>query len=325
MYFDSEPSDFTPINSGLIFTIGSEEEADIEAVIVNVDNNIIAGRLKLFNVSNFSFDIAPYIKSPSGFTHEHHGSSRFSEIPTNRYRVEIYRQGSDIKECSSRVVTISCNGIETDYTPFIPTTMGESRQIARNELDHICIYSTPGSVISARITSDAGDEIDVERSAVKGALNFIFSAADLASNAQTATVTLYADDEEFATYNYTINPIRKSGVRLAWCSTAGSIEFYTFPIAEQITARVSKNTFDTGTTESGVLDGIITKQMRLVSDFETKQVLDPLSEIIAASKVWILSGNMRPVSVTNTELQLSSNQLGRIKIDIIYDRKEVCR
>ncbi|MFR3334225.1 MAG: hypothetical protein ACLTSJ_09890 [Alistipes communis] len=86
--------------------------------------------------------------------------------------------------------------------------------------------------------------------------------------------------------------------QLAWRSSAGSIEHYTFPIEKSVTTETVK---DRAYGTDGHLTAAARTERRttLVSAYETRAVLEALSEITASPEVWLAEGGgYTPVDVT---------------------------
>ena len=323
MYFESTPSDFTPLKEGLIFEFCCEEPTDIEAAIINDSTKAEVGRLQIKNVESGTIDIAPYIPTPSLLQPITVGKSRLQTIGTTTYRVALYRQGESTPQCTSRAVRLSSNGYLSEEMPFLTTTMGKHRIISTGEFDNIGIYSYPGCEISAQITSDAGVDIFVSLSSVTGVTHMIFAANDLSASATSAKIEFYYDEEYFADISYIIQPRHLTGIRLAWRTVKGNIEQYTFPVISQSSVSASRNQTTTNTGIEKVLDSRLVKHLHLISDFEPRTTLDALAEIIAAPKVWVVYPNNYSTNIVDIALQYDiTNTIGRIELDIVSERKE---
>lgn len=86
--------------------------------------------------------------------------------------------------------------------------------------------------------------------------------------------------------DYTVIPAPQDGVRLAWRSSAGSIEHYTFPVVRETaidTARQDAYGPD-GHTAGGAAQE---RRQTLVSAYERPAVLEALAELHASPQCWI--------------------------------------
>ena len=325
MYFETTPSDFTPISSGLPFDFCCEQTCDIEAVIINDLSRAEVARLQVKNVYSGTIDIAPYIPKPNALTPVNVGKSRFQNIATGLYHVELYRQGETTPQCSSSSVRVSSNDYLSDEMPFLTTTLAKERTISTGEYDNIAVYSYVGAEISARITTDAGDDVTLTNTAITGVSHLIFATQYLSAEATTATIEICCDDEYVEQFSYTLLPKRTTGMRIAWRTTTGSIEHYTFPVATHLSVAASRNLTLTKNNVEKVLDGSLVKQQHLISDFEPRSTLSALSEILAASEVWCISPGQYRTRVVDVALKCSLfNEPGHIEIDVVTDRKEAC-
>lgn len=85
---------------------------------------------------------------------------------------------------------------------------------------------------------------------------------------------------------YTLIPSPQGSVRLAWRSSAGSIEHYTFPVVRETTVETVRRDAHgpDGRTTAGAVQE---RQHTLVSAYEAPRVLEALAELHATPSLWI--------------------------------------
>lgn len=85
---------------------------------------------------------------------------------------------------------------------------------------------------------------------------------------------------------YTLIPSPQGSVRLAWRSSAGSIEHYTFPVVRETTVETVRREAHgpDGRTAAGAVQE---RQHTLVSAYEAPRVLEALAELHATPSLWI--------------------------------------
>ena len=112
--------------------------------------------------------------------------------------------------------------------------------------------------------------------------------------------------------------------RLMWCDTDGIVRFYTFPTCRMRHSRYDKHQVETAQGQK-VLACEVDTRLSLVSDYETAEVIERLSEILESKFVWIDRGpSSVRVDVLSTESVVRyGGALNSLQIDIRpHDRKE---
>lgn len=114
--------------------------------------------------------------------------------------------------------------------------MPSVRTISPGESDELTLLCDEACTIT--VTAQAGDSATAESYRTKsgGVLVFRLDTRDF-PDAETLTV----DAGKCGSVSYTVVPAVSGGRRLAWRSSAGSIEHYTFPIEKSVTAETVKN------------------------------------------------------------------------------------
>ena len=85
---------------------------------------------------------------------------------------------------------------------------------------------------------------------------------------------------------YSVTPAVQGQVRLAWRSSAGSVEHYTFPIVRTTTVRTERREAE-GPQGRVVAAAETDREIVLVSAYETRSMLEPLAELTATAAAWI--------------------------------------
>ena len=113
--------------------------------------------------------------------------------------------------------------------------------------------------------------------------------------------SLTVDAGACGTVTYSVIPARQEAVRLAWCSRAGSVEHYTFPVMQTAIVRsIRQQAY--GTDGRTVATAETDRETMLVSAYEGRQVLEALAELTAAPEVWIAGGDVyTPVDIATDE------------------------
>lgn len=165
--------------------------------------------------------------------------------------------------------------------PALLTAMPAERLISPGECDELTLF--PAEACSVTVTAQAGTTTTAEsyRTTKGGLYLFRLDTRDF-PEAEALTV----DAGACGTVVYTVVPAVRGARRLAWRSSAGSIEHYTFPIEKSARAETAKKraygigghlTVTTGTE----------RRTTLVSAYEPRATIDALAEILSSPDVWL--------------------------------------
>ena len=100
---------------------------------------------------------------------------------------------------------------------------------------------------------------------------------------------------------YSVTPAVQGQVRLAWRSSAGSVEHYTFPIVRTTTVRTERREAE-GPQGRVVAAAETDREIVLVSAYETRSMLEPLAELTATAAAWIVTEKRYiPVDIATEE------------------------
>ena len=114
-------------------------------------------------------------------------------------------------------------------------------------------------------------------------------------------VTVTVDAGTCGTVVYSVTPAVQGQVRLAWRSSAGSVEHYTFPIVRTTTVRTERREAE-GPQGRVVAAAETDREIVLVSAYETRSMLEPLAELTATAAAWIVTEKRYiPVDIATEE------------------------
>ncbi len=315
MTFTRQPQNFTPASEPVLFGMDAgSEPADVEVALFECPHSgedVQIAALRLYGITKGEVDIAPYLHSfdsvvPLALPH-----TQIVEAATHTYRIEA----GDI---SSDCFTVADNTLQ----PVLPSwlsSMGRSRRIGYGESDEVRLYGEAGTLYSVRISSDAGDEMILTHTSLSGAAILHIATSDFAADARTLEVSLAADGVEMLDISYTLLPRYGEQVRLAWRSSAGTIERYTFPVVRE----VEQNTVRTRTIRADGSKRTVScsseRVIRLTSGYENRSTAEAVAEIAASPAVWICGSGSEPreVDVISSSTTLHSfGRPDRVEIDL---------
>lgn len=318
MRFTSIPKDFTPIADGVCFTFEVDDEGDFEVQIIDDDTSEIIGIQRLYGVMGGTIDISHHICSNTPLRPTPHICSSLAPAITRRYRIEI---GGTV----SPSVVLSDNRHQPTL-PSIATTMGHQRRIGHSYSDTLRIFCPFGSTICASICSDMGEQLDLELCAETGVADLVVTPLDFDDRTKSLEVAVTIDGTPLPLTTYTIDPFFPDETRLAWLSSIGSLEHYTFNFMDRRWLQLDKPTTRNAALEPTATHTSVECRQTLLSNLEPQAKMEALAEIIASPRVWVDDGKVyRAVEVLDPKR--SSSHFGEptcMLFDIATRKREGC-
>lgn len=280
MKFTTQPQNLSPVDAGLVYAFDTEsdEPRDVQVSIIEYDSYETVGRQTLCSVTNGSFDIAPYVRP---FMSQRPTMAR----GTTLIDAQCYQFVVEIDGVRSRILTVSDNRVDVVAGSWL-STMTEHRRICPGERDEIRIFCRPGEMLDARVVSDDGMMMNSLLEPENGAAVLRIDTCDFAEDTRTLEVRIVCSSKFVRTIYYSFAKRYPNDLRLAWLSSVGTVERYTFPIVRSI-ARNTTRTAVVGADGKRCTVGCESEQcIRIVSDFERRGVIEALADIARSPKVW---------------------------------------
>lgn len=168
-------------------------------------------------------------------------------------------------------------------TPGLRTSMPLVRLIPEDACDELTLLTDGPCIVT--VTAEAGDTATAESYRVSEAGLHLFRL-DMRDFPGAERVTV--DAGTCGTVVYSVTPAVQGQVRLAWRSSAGSVEHYTFPIVRTTTVRTERCEAE-GPQGRVVAAAETDREIVLVSAYETRSMLEPLAELTATAAAWIVT------------------------------------
>ena len=281
MTFTSTPQDFTPIEQGVVFAFNTdlEQPTSVEVEIVESASKQVVATLRLHDIIQAEVNIAPYITLLAERKPLKCYTSTLTEAPTMAYKVRI-----GDTESPEVVVSVNCNEV---VAPSLISMMPSQRRLPHDESDELLIFAGKGASVEVDMTSDFGDSIQLEAVSASGMMRLVVAAADFAEGSSKVVVSVSSDGEEIATLHYDIVTPNEQGVCLAWLSSEGSIERYTFPVARTITLATKRERVGQGE----MLRTVSCQNeatLEVASRYEPCATATALHEIVASPRIWLV-------------------------------------
>ena len=281
MRFTSTPQNFTPIEQGLVFafTTDNSTPATVVVEIVDCSDESVIATLRLHNVTTAEVDIAPYIAPFAERKPLKCSTSTLQEAPTALYKVRV-----DDVESAELLVSLNRSKV---VAPAVVTTMSSQRRLACGECDELLLFAEEGSDLEIVMSTDTGEELRLEKVS-SGAEMLTVVADDFGEECRRVDVAVLCDGGEVASLCYNIVAPSGRGVRLAWLSSEGSIERYTFPVTHSITLNAERERVGDGE----ILRTVACRsesRLEVASRYEPRATIAALSEIVTSSRVWLVA------------------------------------
>ncbi len=283
--FINTPNNFASMWGELNFEYSCTDDTDIVIEIINdVSGDVIAVK-KFYSSSSAKINVTPILFNLM-LPQPVRAASTSMLLPSSgfpRIRAEV-----DAEQCSGIYFTYATTDIEA---PAMLTTLPTDRLLYSDECDQIAIVAPAATTVTYSLygmAKGSSSEVIISSSFSSsngGARNLYLNADEYCQIYDSLRVEFYVDDAVIGSVSYTLSSELSSGYRLAWISSRGSIEHYTFPFV---------------CDETHQSDGATAKTLR--SAYGTAAEVEALSEIISSQKVWrVVGDDYQEVSVLTTE------------------------
>ena len=271
MTFTQIPPEYAPLSGELRYTVTTQETATLDLRIADAGNGTLIGAKRFAGVTSASFDAAPYLRRTVAF------------VPTTGstgFRMADGRTVTAYIEAQAAQATGTAPTVPSPQRPFLPCRP-LVRLISHGESDELTLFSD--EAVTVTVTAQSGTTTTAEsyRTATGGLHVFRLDTRDF-PEAETLTV----DAGACGSVAYTVISAPTGARRLAWRSSAGGIEHYTFPVEKS-------ESVETIRQRAYGAEGHLVARTRaerrtvLVSAYEPRATLEGLSEVLSSPDVWL--------------------------------------
>lgn len=297
------PENYASLRGELIYVLSDTAPRTFEATVIDADSDEPLGAKRFVDTPEARFDAAPYLRR------------RLSFLPATGPTGFLPAGGRTVQ------AVIEVGGVRSPLRTFVPapeaivpsrhlTTWEGTRTLAADECDELTFCTAAPCVLRLTAFTDGTPRLTVYSAPKAGYAVFRLRAADFAGAGR-----LRIEVPEVAQFDYTLDG--PAGCRIAWRSSQGSIEHYTFPVVKEATDEVHQE----GTVaRDGYRPALVrsTRTLTLLSAYEPLRVRRALAEIVCSPSVWHVengvylpveavaaaSGFRRRGSLENLELQI---------------------
>ena len=227
MTFTQIPPEYAPLSGELRYTVTTQETATLDLRIADAGNGTLIGAKRFAGVTSASFDAAPYLRRTVTFVPTT-GSTGFRMADGRTVTAYIEAQAAQATGTAPTVhspprTLLPCR---TNVTAFaLLTSMPLVRLISHGESDELTLFSD--EAVTVTVTAQSGTTTTAEsyRTATGGLHVFRLDTRDFPE-----AEPLPVDAGACGSVAYTVISAPTGARRLAWRSSAGGIEHYTFPV-----------------------------------------------------------------------------------------------
>lgn len=278
MNFTKLPAQFASLYGTLPYNFSGAASPEFRLNIVDVTTGTTLGSKRFCNVSSGSTDIAPVIRKWVRFTPQD-GRIGFYEPQDRSLSIQL---GGEDTFSEVRTFLPSVGEVTA---PALLTAMPRRRVIAYGEYDELTCLIPSDYTISLQsdtltypitFTCDKGAPLTL----------FRLETGYFEPSITSLSLQIIVAGETIDRIDYAVVPPCRQGCRLAWRSSAGSIEHYTFPVVKSIVRKTTREQIYTP-TRGYASTGIESQQITtLVSAYEPAPTIAALGELLSSPQVW---------------------------------------
>ncbi len=283
--FVNIPENFGSLWDDLVYEFVITQPEDLLFEVWDDNSGRLIGVKKFYSSAYAKFNIASIL--------------RYEVLPN----MAIYKSGFFVANDGYVAVTVKCGDDVTPVRLFtlrreeskrssLMSSMPLKRYVEYGDSDVLRLAMEEAFMPSAKVKvtySGGKEESIVFRSEQSGQVHcFVVNTSQLEENPRSMKVEVDLDDESSVNLDYRFMVASDSSVRLAWISSAGGVEHFTFP-------RVSQQ----------VIRGDGEMELTLRATLGSAEELMALSEILTSIKVWrVTKEGYSLVEVVSDELPL---------------------
>ncbi len=270
--FTRVPKDYAASGENLRYTFVADKAATYLLRITDARTDTVVSAVRFVDVSRATFDIAPIVRRmvkalpANGGTGLRSADSRTVEVVVALWDAE----GVEVlAETLPKTFVVSALPVKS---PSILTTMPAVRMLSLGECEELLLLSDAGQTVT--VEAEGVMAIEGREFAVTAKPSILRIDSNDFAGAESVTV----DCGACGTVTYCMMPTHAEGVRLAWLSSCGSVEHYTFPVVRE--------------REVVTEGGAVRERWCAVSAYESEAVVEALAEMLSSPEVWIAERNL---------------------------------
>ena len=236
MTFTQIPQQYAPLGAEAVYAVENPAGGDLDIRIAD-EKGATLGALRFAAAATARFDAAPALRRALRFiplvgnTGFYAATGRVVKAAVTAGAAGTLPEGTEATAPARTFLP----GREAAEAPALLTTLPRRRIIPEGACEELTLLTA--SDAEAVVTARTADSLTAESYSVRtsGPLLFRIDTRDF-----PGAETLSIDFGEIGTVEYTVVPAVREAVRLAWRSSAGSVEHYSFPVVREVTKSTQK-------------------------------------------------------------------------------------
>ena len=311
--FVSQPQDFTPLESGIIYHITSDTYTPLNISIVKSITGEVIGKKVVGQTTDVKVDIAPYLVGHIAREPKLNNAIALTPLAAESFHIEVTTATETLV---SDTVTVSCNLAPLADT-VIQSVFDTNRIICHGEQEDILLLITETANVEARFFTSTNQRRSTFLRTEPGLINLHIDTSMLDPEATYFTVDIIINGQGVETLYYNFVLRHSKSMRLMWLTAAGAIEHHTFATTlncEQRAERKAVNLSQSGVQSIEVLSST---RLTLHSAALSSEMADAVASIIRSPRVWIEEPTPVAVDVLTQSLTtVNGDKAAVIKLQI---------
>ncbi len=310
--FTTYPQNYESLYSELVYNFSnssdSDDYSDIDITISESNDETPLYVKRFYSTSTAELNIAPMVRN-FAYPNVYSGEMGFVN-DTHNGSIGIVVASDDGSECETRIFTLSRQAEnEIGLVSTLPERL-RTISLGESELLSFRVDPTKMSIATLEQYVEGQRESIARTTFYAGVQQSGFARFNLVANKlsdvspDVIRLGIMQGESMVANVYFIVIDKPLEPTRVAWISSRGSIEHYTFPVA----------------TERNIAsDGVAT--LTLSSAYETYDIRRALVEIIEAPKVWVVddSGEYREARVVSESVDMAPKaDIGCVDLKIAY-------
>ena len=311
--FVSQPQNFTPLESGIIYHITSDTYTPLNISIVKSITGEVIGKKVIGQTTDVKVDIAPYLVGHIVREPKLNNAIVLTPLAAESFHIEVTTATETLV---SDTVTVSCNQTPLADT-VIQSVFDTNRIICHGEQDDILLLITETANVEARFFTSTSQRRSTFLRTEPGLVNLHIDTSMLDPEATYFTVDIIINGQGVETLYYNFVLRHSKSMRLMWLTAAGAIEHHTFATTLNCEQRAERKVVNL--SQSGVhsIKVLSSTRLTLHSAALSSEMADAVASIIRSPRVWIEEPTPVAVDVLTQSLTtVNGDKAAVIKLQI---------
>ncbi len=293
MLFTKTPGDCTPLYGAIVFAFGDQEAPrDLEVELYDDRSNQLLFTKRFSRTNCGEINVAPLLRSLVRWEPETRETG-FEGAAGRELRIRV------VVEDAVATCTVVPTLPDVEHPDVLFTTLPTSRVLVRGESEELFLAGSVGRA-ELLLYTPWEKKHSLYRAPMGSDMRlFHLNSSEWPEGVCHAELRIFnLVGQEQATIHYTLIEPTKESLRVAWVSSLGSIEHYTFPVVDEVMLLDQQEALTLADGSCRRLKARYGWRQRLTSAYEQREVIGALAEITTSPQIWWVDdrGLYHPVS-----------------------------